>query len=276
MRTTSIVTKNKLEENQLFKISRFKEVIKRTSPHKHEGYYELIYIGEGTGFHWIETEKYQLAAPELYFLSPGQIHCWQFTSIPRGYVILFREEFLDAIKDARLLQTIKKSEPTTRVNLPNDYKPDFIFEEIVREYRTGAAHSVAIIQAYLQALFSKILQLANPSEQADSPTSSLFVQFTNLLEKRCPELHQVSDYAALLHTTPQNLTAVCRKATARSAGEHISERLLLEAKRYILHTDKTMSEVADILHFNDTSYFIKFFKKKEGVTPVKFRERYFQ
>ncbi|HTF18919.1 MAG TPA: AraC family ligand binding domain-containing protein [Chryseolinea sp.] len=59
----------KLEQTQLFKISAFKEVIKRTKPHKHDAYFELIYLSEGAGFHWIDTEKFQITPPVVFFLS---------------------------------------------------------------------------------------------------------------------------------------------------------------------------------------------------------------
>ncbi|WP_293010634.1 AraC family ligand binding domain-containing protein, partial [Mongoliibacter sp.] len=94
---TPISTKNKLESQELFKISRFKPLIKKTKPHKHEGYFELIFIAEGEGFHWIETESYQVQTPDFYFLKPGQLHFWQFTAIPKGYVMMFKEEFVDAV-----------------------------------------------------------------------------------------------------------------------------------------------------------------------------------
>jgi len=60
-----ITIKNKLENEQLFKISRFKEVMKRTKPHKHDGYFELIYLSEGAGFHWIDAEKFQITTTFL-------------------------------------------------------------------------------------------------------------------------------------------------------------------------------------------------------------------
>lgn len=60
MEITQIKKKDKLGKDALFKISRFKEIIKKTSPHKHEGYFELIFLYEGAGFHWIDTEKLQV------------------------------------------------------------------------------------------------------------------------------------------------------------------------------------------------------------------------
>ena len=79
-----------------------------------------------------------------------------------------------------------------------------------------------------------------------------------------------------MNTTPQNLNAVCMKQGGKNASEMISSRILLEAKRYILHTDNNINEIAEILSFSDTSNFVKFFKKAECVTPVQFREKYFQ
>jgi AraC-like DNA-binding protein len=86
----------------------------------------------------------------------------------------------------------------------------------------------------------------------------------------------VNDYAGLLNTTPQNLNTVCRKHSGKSASELIISQLLLEAKRYILHTENTINEIAYTLSFSDPSNFVKFFKKHEKITPVQFRGKYFQ
>ncbi|HMJ70365.1 MAG TPA: hypothetical protein VK508_15780 [Cyclobacteriaceae bacterium] len=75
----NITVKNKLEEKQLFKISSFKEMIKRTKPHKHDAYFEIIYLSQGTGFHWVDTQKFQIRLPVVYFLS-GQLHYWEISA----------------------------------------------------------------------------------------------------------------------------------------------------------------------------------------------------
>jgi len=105
---------------------------------------------------------------------------------------------------------------------------------------------------------------------------SIYEKFQNLLVKECPRLHKVNDFARLLNTTPQNLNAICRKHSGKSASEHVASQLLLEAKRYILHTENTINEIAYTLSFNDPSNFVKFFRKHENLTPVQFREKYFQ
>lgn len=148
--------KNKLEGGLTFKVSRFKEVIKKTRPHKHDAYFELVFLSEGEGLHWIEEEEFRVKAPEFYLLQPGQVHYWQFTAVPKGFVVLFTEGELDALTERSLVD------------------------------------------------------------------------------------------------------------------------LLMEAKRYVLHTDHSINEIADLLHFNDASHFVKFFKRHEGSTPLQFRNRHFK
>lgn len=276
MDSMTIPFKNKLEKDQLFKISRFKERIKKTKPHKHEGYYELIYIHSGEGFHWVEVDHYKISAPEVYFLKPGCMHCWQFTSIPSGYVILFKEEYFDALREPNLLDLLQKFTGEWKLSLTEEDQLEFLFLELLREYQRPGYFSSQIINGYLQVLFAKILQLSDHKDEVIVTKSNLSSRFQIMLGTHCPELHLVQDYAQLLGTSPQNLNAACRKDLGKNVSEMIIEQLMLEAKRYILHSEKSIREIAFTLHFSDTSYFTKFFKRNSGMTPLQFRRQFFQ
>ncbi len=276
MLQNEITLKDKLGSEALFKVSRFKEVIKRTKPHKHDGYFELICIVEGEGFHQVEMETFPIQAPELYFLKPNQVHCWQFTAIPKGFVLLFKEEFFDPITEAPILNLIRNLDEISRVPLSEYIGLVSFFEEMRKEYESPSQFSKDIIGGYLRTIFSRILQLSEYGEEEQKREDTLFRKFQKLLAEKCPELHLVADFAKLLNTTPQNLNAICRKYSSKSASEHLTDQLSLEAKRYILHTDLSMNEIADRLAFNDASYFTKFFKKRTGKTPLQFKAQYFQ
>jgi AraC family transcriptional activator of pobA len=272
-----IAVKNKLESEQLFKVSRFKEVIKRTRPHKHDAYFELIYLSEGAGFHWVDTEKFQITPPIIFFLS-GQLHYWEMTSTPKGYVMLFREKFFDSLKHADLLSLVSALQDTVDVKLFNDDHLDFIFAEMEKEYRNPSAYSLELMQGYLQVALVKLLR---HREQAtvETPGASqlVFRKFQQFLRSVNPisnmKVHEAADHLGL---SPQNLNTICRKASGRSASELIAEQVTLEAKRYLIHSDKNVSEIAFTLHFSDPSHFVKYFKKTTGETPQGFRSRHFQ
>lgn len=277
MKPNEILTKEKLESNEVFKVSRFKEKIKKTKPHKHGGYYELIFLNQGEGFHWIEEERYQVAPPDLYFMKPDQLHCWQFTSIPKGYVVLFKEEFLNPLSEAPLLRLISQLNAVNRVKMDGIMDVNPIFETIFDVSQKDNPYAKDIILGYLRSLFAMILKLTfNQKPAQNEPLTSTYEQFIHLLQKHCPQIHQVKEYAGMLNTSPQTLNAICKKQTGSSARDHLARQMLIEAKRNILHTDKSINELADHLQFNDASYFVKFFKKHTGETPFQFREKYFE
>jgi len=80
------------------------------------------------------------------------------------------------------------------------------------------------------------------------------------------------DYAELLYVSPNHLNALTQQVLGRSAGDLIRERVVLEAKRMLINSDRYVSEIAQLLRFEDNSYFVRFFKKHTGVTPEEFRK----
>ena len=275
MKDTDIRIEDKLG-NAPFFIAKCYEEIKKTSPHKHEDYYELVYLMEGEGFHWIETEQYVISPPEFYFLKPVQFHHWQFTSVPKGFVILFKRSYFDDLYDRDIINLILKLTDIYRTGLPPGYYPQPILENILEEYSSNREFSSKIIKGYLMALLAKILQITNANDDQKQVPGSLHKRYHELVIKECPRLNKVKDFAKLLNTTPQNLNAACRRQIGTSAKELILNQLILESKRHLLHTENTLTEISYRLQFNDPSYFVKFFKKKVGLSPLQFRKNTFQ
>jgi AraC family transcriptional regulator, transcriptional activator of pobA len=142
-----------------------------------------------------------------------------------------------------------------------------------------STNSVELVQGYLQVALVKLLR--SKEKQTSRPqataTDLVFRKFMNLLNTANPISNlKVSEVAHQLNLSPQNLNTITRKAVGKSASELISEKVILEAKRHLLHTDKNVGEIAFALNFSDPSHFVKYFKKLTGETPQTFRSRYFQ
>jgi AraC-like DNA-binding protein len=267
-----ISTKNKLQDRSFLSISRFKEVIKKTRPHKHEEYYEFLFLTEGEGFHTIESETYIISAPDIYILQPGQMHYWQFSSIPKGFVVLCKEEEFDSLTEIKIGNALKSLINHVRIKVQKEEFPQVILEEIYKESLLSDNYSKEIMHGLLSVLFSNLLRIVNKQEADTFNPQSIFSRFESLLLNESPRLHKVNEFAECLCVTPQNLNNICRKHVQRSASDLIKERIVLEAKRYLLHTDNTVDEIADILMFSATSNFIKFFKTHTNATPLQYRK----
>ena len=275
MKKTTIEIEDKLG-NVPFFIDHFHEKIHKTDPHKHDDYYELIFLSRGEGFHWIETEEYGITAPEFYYLKPGQLHHWQFTAVPKGFIIMFKASYFDQVRECNVMNLCMQLENRFRIDVPLEYSPDAFFQLMFHEFHTPTEFSATIIHGVLVSLIAKMLQLAQQQSDEKVIPITLFDKFLNLVVHECAQNHLLQDYASLLNTTTQSINAACKKHSEKAACEHITAHLMLEAKRYILHTDNTMSEITHLLSFSDASYFGRFFKSHEGITPLQFRAKYIE
>ena len=97
-------------------------------------------------------------------------------------------------------------------------------------------------------------------------------EYNLLVEKYFREKHQVKDYADLLFKSPKTLSNLFHKYGNKTPLAVIYERILLEAKRLLLYSDKTTEEIAFDLGYKDSGHFSKFFKKHEGLSPSQFKK----
>lgn len=71
-----------------------------------------------------------------------------------------------------------------------------------------------------------------------------------------------------------DIDSTVKKSTGKTAEELIRERVILEAKRFLIFGKQSVSEIAFELHFEDSTYFWKFFKKYVSISPKSFREQH--
>ncbi|MCG8580872.1 MAG: AraC family transcriptional regulator [Bacteroidales bacterium] len=265
----AIDKKNKIDKEHVFKISRMKEVIKPTKPHKHAGYHEFIILYEGAGIHTIDETDYEVNPPTLFYLNGEQVHCWDFTQIPKGYVMIFKEAFLDEFNDvAQLLSTIP-----TYMRLGKENKHIFSdFELMMKEFSSSSPNKL-VLRSYLNVIIYKINELVthNAYTKGDNKTVSAFKA---LVDKHYKTEKELGFYADQLHITKRKLTTLCTGELGRPASSIITERLVMESKRLLRYTNNTISEIAYELQYSDSSYFVKFFKSKTNLTPLEYRKRF--
>lgn len=263
--TAEIPVKDKMAAEQLVKVSLMKEIIKPTVPHRHADYHELILLSQGAGFHEVDTRDFEVVTPVIYYLRPGQTHCWNFTAIPKGYVILFREELLRK-EDIDLLYTLP-----TQIALQ---KQELLFEiaaAFFSEFKTGEA-GTEVYQAYLHLLISKLRQLSQTVKIGYSASDQLFQLYKREVNEHFMQTRQLLFYAGKLNVTTAVLNETCKKAMGKTAMTIINERVLLEAKLLLSATASPVNSIAHQLKFADAPHFINFFKLHANITPGHYRE----
>jgi AraC-like DNA-binding protein len=266
-----IPIKNKLNEKELFRIKRMKEVIKATNPHGHKDYLEIIYLEQGAGIHQIDFNRFDVRPHSLYLVMPGQIHSWELTEIPKGYVAMIQKDFLldHPLYDV-LFQTFPLPFPAAFELL--DVKESFetIFENIEKEYIKGEPHFEAVIQTYLLLIFNLLRRQIKAVSAVPYP--AILKNFFTVLDVEFRLRHETGFYASHLNVTSKTLDMACKKFLGKTARAVINEKLTVESKKMLLYSYQNLTELAYELGFADPSHFNKFFKRQTGVLPGVYRK----
>jgi AraC-like DNA-binding protein len=98
--------------------------------------------------------------------------------------------------------------------------------------------------------------------------------FSQLVEWNYSRLHTVAEYAALLHITPKALNKRITRYSNTTPNDVIKNRIILEAKRLLVHTNLSVKEIGYKLGYDDASYFVRFFTKQADTSPNSFRLAY--
>ena len=92
------------------------------------------------------------------------------------------------------------------------------------------------------------------------------------IEEHFQETMSVSDISREVGTSISYLSRIFKESTGETIIRTINNKRIEKAKAYLKETDMKVYEVADILGFENVTYFSRFFKKHTGVSPKEFKE----
>ena len=279
----TIGTFRKVSEENQFYIRRLDHHIGEFSfthaPHRHDNYLILI-LTQGTGTHMIDFVDYAAKPFTAYFLSPGQVHAWQFSGDAKGFVIFFTLSFYKVDKRQRDLSVFPffhtMNAPCVYMDQQRETVLLTLLEEMMKESNAQLQGSEELLRNCLEIIMIRMMRYFE-GEQVTPVSTSVSArvrQFETLVDKHFLLLRLPRDYADKMNITSKHLNDISKMALNKTATEIIHERLVLEAKRELAYSTLTTKQLADKLGFNDKSYFIRFVKKHLGETPEHFREKH--
>ena len=253
-----------------------KQVPFRHIPHRHD-FYHLFWIESGNGTFVSDGRSYPLTRGSLIFVSPGQVHAWKCNDTLRGYVLCFEPASLFSGNDRpyRLLHDLAQFSATTKDRATfqvagSTYRILRVaFKNLADEFHGSAEFRCDMVRSQITALLIRLhrLCLSTPSVEVQGYSTQLTNRFLSLLEKEAGKLQRTRYYTSALSVSPRVLVDAVLAETGKSPSAWIRDRTLLEARRLLIYTDLTISEIAYRLNFRNVSYFVRFYRRLAGVPP---------
>ncbi len=276
-----------VQKNLDFHVENFGNYVQRHPKSLHlshgHSFYHMVLFTKGSGKHTIDFTQFNVKPGQLYCMIPGQVHSWDFTGEVDGYIINFSDNFFRSLllRPDYLEQFIFFSGNSSDgvLQLKNSVLEKIIalFEELLAQAvavkNNGNTDILRVILLHIFLLVDENTSKAHSSTIAGS-RQMLMKNFKRLIEQHYKTIRLPKEYADLLYITPNHLNALCQEMVNTTAGELIRQRILLEAKRLLINADLNISEIAYTLNFKDNSYFSRFFRKYEKISPEDFRARF--
>ena len=253
-----------------------------SKPHSHN-FFLCVFFTEGTGIHEIDFNTYTIQPGSVFFLKPGQTHFWDFNSPPKGYIFFHTQEFYEFnFVNASLSQFpfYFSIENPSILNLSDAMIAHFkyLFHQINEEHYGDEVYKYQKLTSLIDQLYIDLTRYYTSSIPVIRKTSKTYLKalenFHAAVEKHFREEKSVQFYADQLNITPKHLNRITKATINKTSSDVIKERVLLEAKRMLVHSTHSLSSISEILGFEEYSYFSKTFKANTGSTPFDFRKKY--
>ena len=247
-----------------------------------EPYYSVLIL-DGKASFSIDANSYECDGKNIIFLTPYQVLQWQNTEFELLYLLQFHGDYYcieyhkNMISCNGILFNNIYEKPFFNIN--KSYYDEIVntIEKMDKEIQNEivSPFTDSIIKSYLQLILSisskeksKYLIDLKPNEL---PNKDL-IYFQDLLEKHYKTERSIAFYAAEFSLSTDAFSKKVKKQFSKSPSQLINERVILEAKKLLHLTYKSIKEIAQELNFEDEFYFSRYFKKNVGVSPSSYRK----
>lgn len=243
-----------------------------TQSHRDEGHTFHI-VEKGSLVIEIDFQKYNITAPAVVYMHPNQVHrilC--FTNMTVCSLSIKNENL-----NQEYLKFLEEITPSIPLTLTNDiYTNIFDTFSLCLNFSTQKSNRLyhlllkdscnTLVGLLISAFLNQNIRLNNLSR-----FEIIAKSFNQLLEKNYHALKRPAAYAKQLNISTHYLNESIKNVTGLSVSQCIRERIILEAKRLLYHSDKSVKEIAFELGFEDYPYFSRLFTKATGMSALAFR-----
>ncbi len=248
-----------------------------------KGFIKVAFIKSG-GHAIIDFKEYHLKKDAFFFINTDQ-YFW-FDKKCSGTILYYNRDFycveihdkevacdgilFHNVYDVPVVLTDKKASVDLQNNL----------QQIKNEIELDDSSIEEMLRILLKQIIIKCTRLWKQEHHVAGEQSRPEVEFSRtfsqLVECHYTQQHTVAEYASLLNITAKALNKRITRYSNTTPNDIIKNRIILEAKRLLVHTQLSIKEIAYKLGYDDISYFTRFFTKQAGAAPQIFRLQYQQ
>ena len=253
--------------------------------HTHD-FLEIVYILQGAGVQNVGGREYRVQRGDLLFINYGQTHAFRPEGALTYYNILLKPEFLgEELMDAENAFSLLSLTAFEDFRLSREGMGSFCafrdrelpeveaaLQGMYREFCRKEAGYRTVLRGYLTVVLAKLFRkMALPESGGEKRQKAIAPELLAYIEEHCCEKLGLSDLARRCFYNPSYFSRVFRQETGETFSGYLNRLRIERSKELLRHKELRLTDIAQMVGFEDQSYFTKVFKKLEGVTPLRYR-----
>ncbi|MFP3590830.1 helix-turn-helix domain-containing protein [Chryseobacterium sp. SIMBA_038] len=242
--------------------------------HRHD-LHSFFLLEKGTVSIEIDFQKYDIQESSVIYIHPDQVHYTTSTENITVSTWALNSEYLNP-EYLKLLDEIRPVKPL----LLDQETFSLISESVSLSLKYYTRKNEKLYHSLLKdscntlvaLVISQYLEHNQPLEKL-SRFEIATKAFKQILEEKYITVKRPSEYAQVLNISTPYLNECIKNTTGYSVSYHIQQRIILEAKRLLYHSNQSVKEIATELGYDDYPYFSRLFTKVVGITPLTFRNK---
>jgi AraC family transcriptional activator of pobA len=246
--------------------------------HRHGAFFQIFTILKGGGELVGDAFVQRFEAPCLIFIPTGAVHGFRFEHESDGTVLTVRGDRLDEAMRADRRFASSFVEPVV-LRLDGDCESTRHINDGLERIRVELSGNEAGRMTLVSSLLTDVLvnlarqrvsALAEP-RWAEGRDAARMQSLDELIEAHLREHRPITFYAERVGISPTHLNRLSRLHFGESVQALIIRKLIVAARRELVFSRFPAQSIAFSLGFSDPAYFNRFFRKKTGMTPGRYR-----
>jgi len=250
---------------------------------EYDQFIKILLLRAGSSIQ-IDFKKYDLKKDALFFINVNQWYEITKVGSNDSYLIYYNRDFYcveihdkEVSCDGILYNNVYEI-PVIFLSRQHSTMMVGIIKELITELNQDESSAEEMLRILLKEIIIKSTRIWKTSHELEDGQGKHDVEFlrefSQLVELNFRQYHAVSDYAEILNITPKALTKRINKYGKATPNDIIKDRIILEAKRLLAHSDLNVKEIAYQLGYDDPAYFNRLFTKVSDIAPAEFRKQY--
>lgn len=246
-----------------------------------KNYYSLVFLTKGSAKLTVDFSKYDIEDSHMICLAPYQPYMLSSSEKCAGVLLNFHPDFFCTYRHQNEIET--EGVLFHNFNQPPFFqvKEQTIFQSLLdqmsREMDNNTIAQHEVLVAYLKVFLIESVRQKKQYNASDVPQSSnrqseMIQSLVDTIEDNFCSKHSSQDYADMLCINTKTLAGLVKKYLNQTPTNLITNRIVIEAKRELYLTSKSVKQISALLGYQDEFYFSRFFKKKVGVSPDIYRK----